>query len=34
MVKDYFGLDLIEGDNAPKLAKQLKKAEISSALVG
>lgn len=29
MVKDYFGLDLKEGDNAPKLAKQLKKAGIS-----
>lgn len=29
MVKDYFGLDLKEGGNAPKLAKQLKKAGIS-----
>lgn len=29
MVKDYFGLDLVEGNNAPKLAKQLKKAGIS-----
>ena len=29
MVKDYFGLDLVEGTNAPKLAKQLKKAGIS-----
>lgn len=29
MVKDYFGLDLVEGENAPKLAKQLKKADIS-----
>lgn len=29
MVKDYFGLDLVEGKNAPKLAKQLKKAGIS-----
>lgn len=28
MVKDYFGLDLDEGENAPKLAKQLKKAGI------
>lgn len=26
MVKDYFGLDLDESNNAPKLAKQLKKA--------
>ena len=29
MVKDYFGLDLDESKNAPKLAKQLKKARIS-----
>lgn len=29
MVKDYFGLDLDESNNAPKLAKQLKKAGIS-----
>lgn len=29
MVKDYFGLGLVEGNNAPKLAKQLKKAGIS-----
>lgn len=29
MVKDYFGLDLDESKNAPKLAKQLKKAGIS-----
>lgn len=29
MVKDYFGLDLVEGNNAPKLAKQLKKEGIS-----
>ena len=29
MVKDYFGLDLVEGKNAPKLAKQLKKSGIS-----
>lgn len=29
MVKDYFGLDLVEVDNVPKLAKQLKKAGIS-----
>ena len=28
MVKDYFGLDLDESKNAPKLAKQLKKAGI------
>lgn len=28
MVKDYFGLDLDESNNAPKLAKQLKKAGI------
>lgn len=28
MVKDYFGLDLDESSNAPKLAKQLKKAGI------
>lgn len=28
MVKDYFGLDLDESSNAPKLAKQLKKASI------
>lgn len=28
MVKDYFGLDLDEDKNAPKLAKQLKKAGI------
>ena len=28
MVKDYFGLDLNESNNAPKLAKQLKKAGI------
>lgn len=28
MVKDYFGLDLLEGKNAPKLARQLKKAGI------
>lgn len=29
MVKDYFGLDLDESKNAPKLSKQLKKAGIS-----
>lgn len=29
MVKDYFGIDLDESKNAPKLAKQLKKAGIS-----
>lgn len=29
MVKNYFGLDLDESKNAPKLAKQLKKAGIS-----
>ena len=29
MVKDYFGLDLDESNNAPKLAKQLKKVGIS-----
>lgn len=29
MVKDYFGLDLDESKNAPKLTKQLKKAGIS-----
>lgn len=29
MVKDYFGLELVEGNNAPKLSKQLKKAGIS-----
>lgn len=28
MVKDYFGLDLLEGKNTPKLARQLKKAGI------
>ena len=28
MVKDYFGLDLDESNNAPKLTKQLKKAGI------
>lgn len=28
MVKDYFGLELDESSNAPKLAKQLKKASI------
>lgn len=29
MVKDYFGLNLDEGENAPKLAKQLKKTGIA-----
>lgn len=29
MVKDYFGIDLDESKNAPKLSKQLKKAGIS-----
>lgn len=28
MVKDYFGLDLLEGKNTPKLARQLKKSGI------